>query len=177
MQYAGATSSALCGGTSERTTMPIYRLQDLIPDLPPKDRYYVAPGAHVIGRVRLGEDASVWFNTIIRGDTELINIGPRVNIQDNCVLHTDPGFPVAIGADATIGTAHFAAPIKPDIDSGLLRATPIHGMHLTRFTARASDRPASRATTVLMDTMTDVVRTLVDRGLWPHARLRLLPRD
>jgi carbonic anhydrase/acetyltransferase-like protein (isoleucine patch superfamily) len=83
--------------------MPIYKLQDLIPDLPPKDRYYVAPGAHVIGRVRLGEDASVWFNTIIRGDTELIDIGPRVNIQDNCVLHTDPGFPLVIGADATIG--------------------------------------------------------------------------
>jgi LysR family transcriptional regulator, nitrogen assimilation regulatory protein len=74
-------------------------------------------------------------------------------------------------------TAHFAAPIKPDIDSGLLRATPIHGMYLARFTARASDRPASRATAVLMETMTDVVRTLVERGLWPHARLCLPPRE
>lgn len=83
--------------------MPIYRLENLTPDLPPKDRYFVAPGAHVIGKVRLGEDASVWFNAIVRGDTDLIDIGPGVNVQDSCTLHTDPGFPLTIGANATIG--------------------------------------------------------------------------
>ena len=83
--------------------MPIYRLDDLAPELPPAGRYFVAPGAHVIGRVRLGEDASVWFNAIIRGDTDLIDIGARANIQDGSVLHTDPGFPLTVGADVTIG--------------------------------------------------------------------------
>ena len=83
--------------------MPIYTLDDLNPELPPKGRYFVAPGAHVIGRVKLGEDSSVWFNAIIRGDTDLIEVGPRANIQDGCILHTDPGYPLVIGADVTIG--------------------------------------------------------------------------
>lgn len=83
--------------------MPIYTLDDLSPELPPEGRYYVAPGAHVIGRVRLGEDSSVWFNAVVRGDTDLIDIGARANVQDGCILHTDPGFALTIGADATIG--------------------------------------------------------------------------
>jgi carbonic anhydrase/acetyltransferase-like protein (isoleucine patch superfamily) len=83
--------------------MPVYKLDNLAPDLPPKGHYFVAPGAHVIGRVKLGEDASVWFNAIVRGDTDLIEIGARANIQDGSILHTDPGFPLTIGADATIG--------------------------------------------------------------------------
>ena len=83
--------------------MPIYKLETLSPELPARGRYFVAPGAHVVGRVRMGEDASVWFNAIVRGDTDLIDIGARANIQDGCVLHTDPGFALTIGADATIG--------------------------------------------------------------------------
>lgn len=83
--------------------MPIYALDNLTPELPAKGRYFVAPGAHVIGRVRIGEDASVWFNAIVRGDTDLIDIGPGANVQDGCTLHTDPGFPLVIGANATIG--------------------------------------------------------------------------
>lgn len=83
--------------------MPIYKLENLSPELPAEGRYFVAPGAHVIGKVRMGEDSSVWFNAIVRGDTDLIDIGARVNIQDGCVLHTDPGFAMTIGADATIG--------------------------------------------------------------------------
>ena len=83
--------------------MPIYALDELSPELPADGRYFVAPGAHVIGKVRIGEDASVWFNAIVRGDTDLIDIGARANIQDGCILHTDPGFALTIGADATIG--------------------------------------------------------------------------
>lgn len=83
--------------------MPIYALDEFTPELPAKDRYFVAPGAHVIGRVRIGEDASVWFNAIVRGDTDLIEIGAGANVQDGCTLHTDPGFPLVIGANATIG--------------------------------------------------------------------------
>lgn len=83
--------------------MPLYTLEDLAPELPSEGRYFVAPGAHVIGRVRMGEDSSVWFNAVVRGDTDLIDIGPGANVQDGCVLHTDPGFPLVIGAHATIG--------------------------------------------------------------------------
>ena len=83
--------------------MPVYKLENLSPELPADDRYFVAPGAHVIGRVRMGEDSSVWFNAVVRGDTDLIDIGPRANVQDGSVLHTDPGFALTIGADATIG--------------------------------------------------------------------------
>ena len=62
--------------------MPIYTLDDLSPELPPEGRYYVAPGAHVIGRVRMGEDSSVWFNAVVRGDTDLIDIGARANVKN-----------------------------------------------------------------------------------------------
>ena len=83
--------------------MPLYALDDARPELPASGRYWVAPGAHVIGRVRLGEDASIWFGAVLRGDSELIDIGARSNIQDGSVLHTDPGFPMVIGEDCTIG--------------------------------------------------------------------------
>ena len=80
--------------------MPLYALDDRTPELPASGRFWIAPDAHVIGRVRLGEDASVWFGSVARGDNELIDLGPRVNIQEGSMLHTDPGFPMTIGADA-----------------------------------------------------------------------------
>jgi carbonic anhydrase/acetyltransferase-like protein (isoleucine patch superfamily) len=64
---------------------------------------YVAPGAWVIGRVVMGEDSSVFFNTVIRGDTDNITIGERTNIQDNSTLHVNEGDPLAIGSDVTVG--------------------------------------------------------------------------
>jgi carbonic anhydrase/acetyltransferase-like protein (isoleucine patch superfamily) len=83
--------------------MPLYRLAGFQPTLPPEGRYWIAPGAQVIGRVSLGEDVGVWFNAVIRGDNELIRIGARTNIQDGCVLHSDEGSPLSIGRDCTIG--------------------------------------------------------------------------
>lgn len=83
--------------------MPICALGDLAPDLPPEGRFWIAPSAHVIGAVRIGEDVGVWFGTTVRGDNEPITIGPRTNLQENCVLHSDPGFPLRIGAECTIG--------------------------------------------------------------------------
>jgi carbonic anhydrase/acetyltransferase-like protein (isoleucine patch superfamily) len=83
--------------------MPLYTLDGIAPRLPEPGRYFVAPGAHLIGRVALLEDANVWFNCVLRGDNEWITIGARSNIQDNSVLHTDMGFPLTIGADCTIG--------------------------------------------------------------------------
>ncbi len=83
--------------------MPIYALDDLHPSLPPPDRFWVAPDAHVIGRVILGEDVGVWFGAVIRGDNEPITIGARTNIQEGAMLHADPGMPLTIGADVTVG--------------------------------------------------------------------------
>ena len=65
--------------------------------------WWVAPNATVIGNVELQDDASVWFNAVIRGDNEPIVIGRGSNVQDGCVLHTDPGFPLTIAEDCTIG--------------------------------------------------------------------------
>lgn len=83
--------------------MPLYALDDIEPELPRDGRFWIAPDAHVIGRVRLGQDASVWFGSVLRGDNELIDLGERVNIQEGSMLHTDPGYPMTIGADCTIG--------------------------------------------------------------------------
>ena len=83
--------------------MPLYALDGVRPELPGDGRYWIAPNAQVIGRVRLGVDASVWFGVVLRGDNEEIFIGPGSNVQDNSVIHTDPGFAVSIGENCTIG--------------------------------------------------------------------------
>lgn len=83
--------------------MPLLSLDGIAPRTPASGRCWVAPNATVLGNVDIAEDASVWFNATIRGDNELIRIGERSNIQDGCVLHTDPGFPMDIGPDCTIG--------------------------------------------------------------------------
>jgi len=67
------------------------------------DDYFVADNATVVGNVRLENNASVWFNAVIRGDNELITIGENSNIQDCSVLHTDPGAPLTIGKNVTVG--------------------------------------------------------------------------
>ncbi len=67
------------------------------------DHCYVADTAVVIGKVRIKVGASIWFGAVLRGDNEWIEVGERTNIQDNCTLHTDPGFPLSIGAECTVG--------------------------------------------------------------------------
>lgn len=64
---------------------------------------YVAPGAHVMGKVVLKDNASVWFNAVLRGDCDLIEIGEGSNVQDGSILHTDYGFPLKVGKGVTIG--------------------------------------------------------------------------
>jgi carbonic anhydrase/acetyltransferase-like protein (isoleucine patch superfamily) len=83
--------------------MPLYSLDGIAPQVPASGRYWVAPDAHVIGNVVLEEDVSVWFGTTIRGDNERIVIGTGSNVQEGCMLHTDPGFPLTIGPRCTIG--------------------------------------------------------------------------
>lgn len=81
----------------------LYALDGLAPEVPADGDFWIAPGAAVIGEVRLGRKVSVWFGAAIRGDTERIEIGDGTNVQECSVLHTDPGFPLTIGADCTIG--------------------------------------------------------------------------
>ncbi|MGD9868279.1 MAG: gamma carbonic anhydrase family protein, partial [Hyphomicrobiales bacterium] len=83
--------------------MSVFALGDVSPMLPAQGEYFIAPNATVIGNVKLEPLASIWFGAVIRGDNELIHIGERSNIQDNCVLHTDPGYPMTIGPDVTVG--------------------------------------------------------------------------
>ncbi|WP_336492824.1 gamma carbonic anhydrase family protein [Methylobacterium nigriterrae] len=83
--------------------MSLYKLDDHHPSIADADRVWIAPGAHVIGRVHLGLDVSVWFGAVVRGDNDEIRIGNRTNIQDGAVLHADPGFPLTIGEGVTIG--------------------------------------------------------------------------
>lgn len=67
------------------------------------DEYYVAPSACVIGNVRLGTGTSVWFNSVIRGDTDWIIVGDGSNVQDGTIIHTDAGLPVRLGSKVSIG--------------------------------------------------------------------------
>jgi carbonic anhydrase/acetyltransferase-like protein (isoleucine patch superfamily) len=67
------------------------------------DAYWIAPTAVVIGKVKLGRNASVWWGAVLRGDNDPITIGEGSNIQDGCVLHADPGYPLTIGKDVTVG--------------------------------------------------------------------------
>lgn len=79
---------------------------------------WVAPGAFVIGAVELGEDSSVWYGAVLRGDTEPIRIGARTNVQDGCVLHADPGFPAVVGEGCVVG--HNAVVHGCEIGAGCL---------------------------------------------------------
>jgi carbonic anhydrase/acetyltransferase-like protein (isoleucine patch superfamily) len=83
--------------------MPVYTLDGVTPDLEDEASIWIAPDATVIGKVRLGSETGVWFGSVLRGDNETIAIGARSNIQELCVIHTDPGFPVTVGEGCTIG--------------------------------------------------------------------------
>ncbi len=81
--------------------MAVYQLDQLIPRV--ASSAWVADSAQVIGNVLLGDNASVWFNVVMRGDNEELRVGRGSNIQDGSVVHSDPGFPVTLGENVTIG--------------------------------------------------------------------------
>ena len=81
--------------------MPIYALGDAVPEIDPSA--WIAPSAVLIGKVRIEAGATVWFGAVIRGDNELITVGRGSNIQENCVMHTDPGYPLVVGPEVTVG--------------------------------------------------------------------------
>ncbi len=81
--------------------MTLYALANMVPTL--DDSAWVAPDANVIGNVVLEAGSSVWFGATLRGDNEAIHVGRGSNVQENCVFHTDPGCPLTIGENCTIG--------------------------------------------------------------------------
>ncbi len=81
--------------------MALYRLDDHTPRV--AATAWVADSAQVIGNVELAEDASVWFGVILRGDSDLLRIGRGSNVQDGSVIHADPGFPVTLGENVSVG--------------------------------------------------------------------------
>ena len=81
--------------------MALYTLGDQTPDV--HETAWVADTAHVMGAVSLGENASVWFGAVLRGDTATMRVGRNSNVQDGSVLHADEGKPLTIGENVTIG--------------------------------------------------------------------------
>jgi carbonic anhydrase/acetyltransferase-like protein (isoleucine patch superfamily) len=83
--------------------MPLLTLDGVAPEVPADRDVFVAPGAQLIGRVLLRPGSSVWFNAVLRGDNEPIEVGEGSNVQDGVVCHTDPGAPLRIGRNVTVG--------------------------------------------------------------------------
>lgn len=81
--------------------MPLYAIDGAAPQVPASS--WVAPSADLIGDVRLGEQVGIWFGAVIRADNTPIVLGDRTNIQEGAMLHSDPGVPLTVGADCTVG--------------------------------------------------------------------------
>lgn len=81
--------------------MPIYSLGEHSPEIDPQ--CWIAPNATVIGQVKLARNVSIWWNSTLRGDKDMISIGESSNIQDGSVLHTDPGIRLTVGRNVTVG--------------------------------------------------------------------------
>ena len=83
--------------------MTVYMLGDVQPQLPSDGDYWIAPDANVIGNVHLASGVSVWFGSTLRGDDEPIKVAQGTNLQEQTVIHVDPGFPCTVGQNCTIG--------------------------------------------------------------------------
>jgi len=86
----------------DRPAMPIYSLGERKVAFHGKE-WFIAPDASVIGTVLVYNEASVWFNAVVRGDSDIITLGERTNVQDGAVLHTDPGIPLTLGRNVSVG--------------------------------------------------------------------------
>lgn len=81
--------------------MPLLPFEGVMPKI--DGSAYVADGAYIVGNVDIDKDASIWYNTVLRGDINVVQIGPRTNVQDGSILHVTGKLPVRVGADVTIG--------------------------------------------------------------------------
>jgi carbonic anhydrase/acetyltransferase-like protein (isoleucine patch superfamily) len=101
----GDAAAALPSAEQDRgaQTMPLYEFDRNRPSLPEDGSAWVAPSADLIGDVRLGHDVGIWFGVVVRADNTPIIVGDRSNIQEGAMLHSDPGTPLTIGEDCTVG--------------------------------------------------------------------------
>ena len=110
---------------------------------------FIAPNAVVIGDVVIGDGSSIWFNTVVRGDSDAIRIGRNTNIQDNCTIHIDEGKPTMIGDNVTVG--HNAVVHGCTIEDNCLigiNSTVLNGAHIKRGSIVASNALVMEGTSV-----------------------------
>lgn len=100
---------------------------------------FIAPGAVIIGKVTMGEGSSVWYGAVLRGDDDRIVLGEEVNVQDGCILHADPGFPVLLGDRVSLGHGAIVhgAHVEDDVLIGM-RATVLNGARIRSGTVVAA---------------------------------------
>lgn len=152
----------------------IWSLDGEAPEIHPTA--WIAPDAQVIGRVRIGPRASVWFGAVLRGDNEWIELGEAANVQELCALHTDWGFPLTIGAGCTIG--HKAMLHGCTIEENSLigmSATVLNGARIARDSlvgagALVTEGKAFEARSLIVGAPAKAIRSLDEQAV---ARLRL----
>lgn len=149
--------------------MAIYQLKGVAPDIHPSA--YVAAEATLIGNVTLGAEASVWAGAVVRGDNEPIRIGERANVQEGAVLHADPGYPLDIGRNVTVG--HQAMLHGCHIGEGSLigiQAVVLNGAKIGRHClvgagAVITERKEFPERSLILGAPAKVVRTLSDEDV------------
>lgn len=130
---------------------------------------YVADNAAIIGDVTIGKKSSVWFGAVLRGDSDSIKIGRRSNIQDNAVVHVDPGFPVSIGDDCIVG--HLALIHGASISNNVLvgmNSTVLNGAQVGAFSIIGANALVTSNTVIppnslVLGSPAKVVKTLTDK--------------
>ncbi|MHB9863231.1 gamma carbonic anhydrase family protein [Streptomyces sp. YIM S03343] len=132
---------------------------------------FVAPTASVIGEVTLGAGASVWYGAVLRGDVERIAVGADSNIQDNCTLHADPGFPVTIGERVSVGhnAVVHGATVEDDCLVGM-GATVLNGAVIGAGSLVAAQALVPQGMTVPPGSLVAGVPAKVKRQLTPEER-------
>jgi carbonic anhydrase/acetyltransferase-like protein (isoleucine patch superfamily) len=129
---------------------------------------FIADTARVVGQVSLGSEVSVWFSASVRGDADEISVGDRTNIQDNAVLHADPGFPCIIGTDCIIG--HSAVVHGATLGNHVLigiHATVLNGCKIGEYciigaSALLTEGMVIPARSLVLGVPAKVIRTLSD---------------
>ncbi len=132
---------------------------------------YIADNAVIIGDVTIGKKSSVWFGAVLRGDSDSIKLGRRSNIQDNAVVHVDPGFPVAIGDDCIVG--HLALIHGATISNNVLvgmNSTVLNGAQVGEFSIIGANALVTSNTVIppnslVLGSPAKVVKTLTDKQI------------
>jgi carbonic anhydrase/acetyltransferase-like protein (isoleucine patch superfamily) len=132
---------------------------------------YIADNAAIIGDVTIGKKSSVWFGAVLRGDSDSIKIGRRSNIQDNAVVHVDPGFPVTIGDDCIVG--HLALIHGATISNNVLvgmNSTVLNGTQVGEFSIIGANALVTSNTVIppnslVLGSPAKVVKTLTDKQI------------